>query len=149
MIKVIILGILGIIIFLGTSYLLHQLYNRVHYHINGPKKCLKILRTQTKKRMPIILTNITDSPDNRIVNNYADVCKKSLKKDPAIFPTDQKVVVLFIDAFFEKEIDSYQRFFLASKNKPDVFVILYLPTENVSKYVDYVRKIMKERKKEE
>ena len=149
MIKVIILGILGIIIFLGTSYLLRQLYNRVHYYINGPKKCLKVLRTQTKKRMPVILTNIINTAYDPIVGKYIYLCKKSLKKDPVIFPTDQKVVVLFIDAFFEKETDSYQRFFLPSKNTPDLFVILYLPTENVSKYVDYVRKIMKERKKEE
>lgn len=146
MIKII---ILSIIICLGTGYLLRQLYNRIRYYVNGPKKCLKVLRTQTKKRIPIILTNVINTAYDPIIGNYIYVCKKSLKKDPAIFPTDQKEVILFINAFFEKETDSYQRFFLASKNKPDVFVILYLPTESVSKYVDYARQMMKERKKEE
>ncbi len=145
MIKVI---ILGIIIVLGTGYLFRQLYNRIHYYVNGPKKCLKVLRTQTKHRKPIILTNIINAPHIYIVNNYADACKKSLKKDPAIFPTDQKEVALFIEAFFKKEINSYQRFYLSSKSKPGLFVILYLHIEDVSKYLGYAIMI-KERKKEE
>ena len=126
----------------------NYIYNRIHYYVDGPKKCLKILRTQTKHRKPIILTNITNAPHRQIVNNYADACKKGLKKDPAIFPTDQKEVVMFIAAFFKKETDSYQRFFLSSESKPGLFVILYLPVEDVSKYIDYARQKMKERKEE-
>jgi len=152
MIKIIILIILGIIIFSGTWYLLYQLYKRIHYGITGPKKCFKVLKKLTKNRVPIIVTNIIRD-DNNVLDRYSKAFKKVTGKDTAIFPTLQKEVVKFIWDFMRNlEMiylkPPYEEFFSIDKKHSGKYVVLYIPTEYVKDYLDYIKGTMENKNAE-
>ena len=152
MIKIIILIVLGIIILSGIGYFLYQLYRIVRFGVSGPKKCYKVLTKLTKKKMPIMVTNIIKD-DRHIVDKHSKVCKKVMGKEAAIFPTLQIAVVKFIWDFMKDLSDkdlkavgypSYKELFITNDKSPGLYIVLYIPSDYADKYVAYVKNKQKE-----
>lgn len=155
MIKIVILIVLCLIIFSGTWYLSYQLYRKIHYKINGPKKCLKVLNKETTNKNPIVVTNYMYDNNNPYIDKILDACKEVTNKNPAIFPTRQKNVVKFIDNYMESlvTIDDdndckiYEKlYYIISEKNINYSVFLYLPVEYVKKYSICLKRKFKEKK---
>lgn len=152
MIKIIILIVLGIIILSGIGYFLYQLYRIIRFGVSGPKKCYKVLTKLTKKKVPIMVTNIIKD-NGRIVDKHSKVCKKVMGKEAAIFPTLQIAVVKFIWDFMKDLLDkdlktvgypSYKEIFITNDKFPGLYIVLYIPSDYADKYITYIKNKQKE-----